>query len=157
MPYSNTQPLLVVYPIVSKICSHRNTVFWSVKTSFWPCYTVFSVGKAVSQGVKPVLSVLRAGSSWTPQIVSATTVACNILLKCHKFGVIPTAMNSGRGWRSHFLVAVLGLVLTAKVWPDQPQAFGRVDSSQVFPWFLLFFFLFLLSERAGSRYSKACL
>ena len=47
--------------------------------------------------------ILRAGSSLSPPIASATNAACMYyLLECQIFSTILTAMNSRRGWHSQF-------------------------------------------------------
>lgn len=77
------------------------------------------------------------------------------LLKCHMFGTILTAMNSGRACRSHvYLTEVLAaLVLAAELCPVRPQALKKTRNSQAFPKQGFVFIYF--SEQAGSRYLKA--
>ena len=72
----------------------------------------------------------------------------------HIFGIMLTAINSGRGDIASFFVRDLGLALSPKMCPDQSQAFKEVNNSQAFTVGgkknELFF-----SERAASRCSKA--
>ena len=73
-------------------------------------------------------------------------------LECHTFGMLLTAMNSGRGWHSLFLwlrTYQVGLALAPKMCLDQSQAFKEVNNNQTFT--------VVLSGRAASRCFKACL
>ena len=59
-----------------------------------------------------------------------------------------------------FFVEALGRALSAKMCPDQPRAFTKVNNSQAFPPGInrfFFFFDIFLSERAGVHDSNACL
>ena len=72
-----------------------------------------------------------------------------------------TAMNSARGWQPVFFVKkdlLIGLALAPNMCPDQSQAFEEVNNSQAFSVGRKHFFpIFFFSERAASRFSKACL
>ena len=79
-----------------------------------------------------------------------------ILLECHVFGIILTAMNSGRGRLCQFFVQDLGLALMAKTCSHRPQAFKKLNNGQAFPEEKNSIFHFF-SGRTDDRYSKACL
>ena len=80
---------------------------------------------------------VRAGSSVSPQVSSATNAACNsnsnvthILLSV--FGIMLTAMNSsGRGLHSQFFFCEGPRTgANPEMCPDQSQAFKEVNNSQ---------------------------
>ena len=76
--------------------------------------------------------MIRAGSSIKPQVSSATSAACNSNSNVIYFGIMLTAMNSGRGWHSQFFVKDLGLELAPKMCPDESQSFKEFKNSQAF-------------------------
>ena len=73
------------------------------------------------------------------------------LLKCHKIGIILTAMTSGRNDKTIFFVQdlLIGLALAAKRSPID-QSLKKVNNGQAFPQEETFFFY-----AAGARYPKA--
>ena len=78
--------------------------------------------------------LIRAGSRWMTQISSATN-ECRLqyLIECHTVRIIPTAMSYEQqrkrvAWP--VLVEALGRALAAKVCPDQPRPFEKVNESQ---------------------------
>ena len=108
---------------------------------------------------RPVLmyqyTILMVRTGWFKQNASnCVSHECRLqyLLWCHIFGVILTAVNSGRGRHGQFFCCPRAGA-SGEMCPDQPRAFKKVSNSQLFPVRINPFF----SERAGSRYSKACL
>ena len=73
-----------------------------------------------------------AGSKLALQIVSATNSACKYLLERHIFGIMLTAMSSGRG-HGQFLSKDPKGGASGEMTPDQPLAFKKVNISQVLP------------------------
>ena len=75
--------------------------------------------------------LIRAGSSVSPRIWSATNAACNSnsIVTHSVFGIMLTAINSsGRGDTASFFVKELGLALAPKICPDQLQAFKEINN-----------------------------
>ena len=80
-------------------------------------------------------TLLLAGPSKAPQIVSATNTACNIYLHVTYsgvFGITLTVINSESDVASAF-VGILGLALAAKICSDQPRLLETPNESQAFP------------------------
>ena len=78
---------------------------------------------------------IRAGSSLSPQIASATNAACNSSSNVtYTFSIILTAMNSGRGRHRQFFCSgpTVGLAPVAKTCPHRPRAFKKVNNGQAF-------------------------
>ena len=118
----------------SSSCSEEfRQLWWSKNRVQYAIPVSFTDEKFRYKVVVSVGSLWKAGSSQTPQVVSAKNTACSSCSKCHLFSIVLTAMSIGRGRHSQFFVEVLGLALAAKMCPDQPRAFKKVNYSNVFP------------------------
>ena len=107
---------------------------------------------------------VRAGSSVSPQVSSATNAACNsnsnvthILLSV--FGIMLTAMNSsGRGLHSQFFFCEGPRTGASAAKVSRPiTGLRRGQYSQAFTVGRKIYNPFFFSERAAFRCSKACL
>ena len=102
-----------------------------------------------------------------PNVVSHECLSQYLLNECRIFGIMLTAISSGRGWhRQFFYWGPVGLAQVVKTCSDQPRAFRKVSSSKAFPQEenILFSFSFLnqpvpmtprhVCKKTSRKYSK---